>query len=447
MQLPGVQSRGTAGGRAVVGVLRILIGAVILALLINTWLVEGLLVSVIVSSGSMAPALLGPHRQWRCAGCGREFVCGLESLPARWASAVCPNCRMENDVERGIDRPGDRVLIDRSAFLWRSPRRWEPVALRCPGEPATLCVKRIAGLPGETIEIQEGDLVVDGEIAKKSSAEQRGMTVSVYDVSDNNSRWQPNSSDHWQLTDGRFVHPGQPERPRNMNKRPRPPRPIDWLMYHHKRVASGEKTSAVAVTDESPYDQNESREVADVTDLALRCVLRADGAGAVLSQVNSRADEFTLRIDVALGEGELLHNGASVALIAAGYYPFRNFAEIELMVTDHRAQATLDGRLLVAHDYQPADSTAPPKNRLAVAGNVPATIGVQIAEVEIRELEVLRDVYYTPGPNSVVQSKVHLGPDEYFVLGDNSSHAVDSRLWSAGAGVRRAKLVGRVLTW
>jgi signal peptidase I len=140
--------------------IRVLISLAVIGLLVNTWCVQGLFAPVIVASESMAPALLGPHRQWQCAACAQEFVSNTESLATLESPGVCPNCGALNDAQRGIDRRGDRVFIDRAAFLWRAPRRGEVVVFHSPDDPNALCVKRIAGLPGETVEIEDGDVLV-----------------------------------------------------------------------------------------------------------------------------------------------------------------------------------------------------------------------------------------------------------------------------------------------
>ena len=56
---------------------------------------------------------------------------------------TCPNCGFvmaAGQARRAI--PGDRVLMDRTAFWFRGPRRWEVVALRPPTEVHGLVVKR-----------------------------------------------------------------------------------------------------------------------------------------------------------------------------------------------------------------------------------------------------------------------------------------------------------------
>jgi signal peptidase I len=64
-------------------------------------------------------------------------------------------------------RPGDTILVNRLAYLCSGPSRWEVVAFRpveaeAPKSQAASIVKRVVGLPGETVEIRDGDLLVDG---------------------------------------------------------------------------------------------------------------------------------------------------------------------------------------------------------------------------------------------------------------------------------------------
>jgi signal peptidase I len=59
--------------------------------------------------------------------------------------------------------PGQRLIVDRTAFCLAVPKRWQIVVFRCPEDASTYCVKRIVGLPGETVEIRGGRLWIDGQ--------------------------------------------------------------------------------------------------------------------------------------------------------------------------------------------------------------------------------------------------------------------------------------------
>lgn len=57
---------------------------------------------------------------------------------------------------------GDVLLIESLTFRFRSPRRFEVVVIRDPAEPGRLDVKRIVGLPGETVEASNQRMLIDG---------------------------------------------------------------------------------------------------------------------------------------------------------------------------------------------------------------------------------------------------------------------------------------------
>src|SRR5271157_5211227 len=65
----------------------------------------------VVPTGSMAPTLMGHHRELTCPNCGFVFVIGVdeEGHPPR---PVCPNCG-KNDLDRltAVECNGDRVLV------------------------------------------------------------------------------------------------------------------------------------------------------------------------------------------------------------------------------------------------------------------------------------------------------------------------------------------------
>jgi signal peptidase I len=95
---------------------------------------------------------------------------------------------------------GDRLLVDKNVYDLRRPRRWEMVVFRCPnprpsefGKPY---VKRLVGMPGETITIADGDVYANGVLLRKDLAEVRETLVPVFDMAFAprpggwNERWQ-----------------------------------------------------------------------------------------------------------------------------------------------------------------------------------------------------------------------------------------------------------------
>jgi signal peptidase I len=143
------------------------VGLFVTALVIQTWLAMGLIVPVTVAGSSMAPTLVGPHQIYRCDACGDEFSIGLDQL-AIDAAADCPQCgRRSAAAVAPAVRRGQRLIIDRTAYLFRAPRRWEVIVFRSPESLGELVVKRVVGLPGETVSLVDGNVWINGRIVRK----------------------------------------------------------------------------------------------------------------------------------------------------------------------------------------------------------------------------------------------------------------------------------------
>jgi signal peptidase I len=67
-------------------------------------------------------------------------------------------------------------------------------------------------------------------------------------------------------------------------------------------------------------------------------------------------------------------------------------------------------------------------------------------QANLRHFRLYRDVHYgQQGSNAVRGKSVHLGMDQYFMLGDNSPNSEDSRFWPDAGRVEAACLVGPVI--
>ena len=72
-------------------------------------------------------------------------------------NADVPTGSMENTI-----MPGDRLIGNRLAFLKDTPERGDVVIFHYPDDEEELYVKRVIGLPGETVEIKDGKVYIDG---------------------------------------------------------------------------------------------------------------------------------------------------------------------------------------------------------------------------------------------------------------------------------------------
>ncbi|MBI2113250.1 MAG: signal peptidase I [Candidatus Wildermuthbacteria bacterium] len=58
---------------------------------------------------------------------------------------------------------GDYLIVDELSYRFRDPSRGEVVVLRFPGNPSQNYIKRIIGLPGETVEVKDGKVFITRE--------------------------------------------------------------------------------------------------------------------------------------------------------------------------------------------------------------------------------------------------------------------------------------------
>jgi len=165
--------------------------AFLLAFLFRTFEAE----AFVIPTGSMAPTLYGRHKESECSVCNNRIVVGasqevvsesgLLSANARVQAAICPNCGFQND--QVFDAPafnGDRILVNKYPYEFGEPDRWDVFVFKYPTEPQTNYIKRLVGLPNETLRIRHGNLYqVDNSaerILRKSPSKQRSLQIPVY---------------------------------------------------------------------------------------------------------------------------------------------------------------------------------------------------------------------------------------------------------------------------
>ena len=227
-------------------------------LIFRTFAAEGYL----ISTGSMAPCLLGYHRQVTCPTCSHQFARGMSLAEAEGSSSIastasasvgdphgisgtaCPNCGRTGLTINSLPKnEGDQLLVNKHAFMLRNPHRWEVIVFRNPSDPLEAYVKRAVGLPGEMIEIKGGEVFANGVQQRKTLTAQIGTRILVDEHSHQpdpeNVDWEPRWSaeadeSQWTETTEGFTFGGTA-----------PNTPLDWLEFRHWVVAGGSHESQV----------------------------------------------------------------------------------------------------------------------------------------------------------------------------------------------------------
>lgn len=420
-----------------------------------------------VPTGSMAPALIGNHREAFCTRCGAPVVVGEPAAgarPADFARCRCPNCGAPADLSEADTITGDRLLVDKTAFLARPPRRWEVAVFRCPVDDTKPYVKRVAGLPGELIQISDGDVYADGELVRKSLSDLREVLVPVLDMNSPprpdgwGTRWlvepvpapptlpavgrpDPQPADAAVLADTALVldaanrSEGVGLTYRHWNLDRRCEEPVGYALGYNGGPAGGRSEFAAGTPA--------CRDFVLTFDLEV-----VAGAGSFACRLGDGADWVSADLPVGNAADspgvQVAHDGGARPVTGPGRrLDIGKTYRVEFAFADRRASLAIDGEEVVPPLDLPADP--PGRSRRRPLGR-PAQLGARGVTATVRNLRLDRDIHYLPGSRGVTAAW-RLGPGEYFLLGDNTANSQDSREWQAGGdprpGVPEADFVGK----
>jgi signal peptidase I len=384
-----------------------------------------------------------------CADCRFPFRCDAEHVPAD-NRVVCPNCGFQvNDLADARLAAGERVLIDSWPYGLRQPRRHEIVAGRDPLAAGELVVKRVAALPGEQLEIREGDLFANGQIVRKTPAQLRQVRVLVHDndyqpekSSGLPARWETRSSPPgWRAVSATLHH-----EPQGIV---RGGDGFNRLEYRHWRCVAGpgDRTKGSPILDNDSYNQAESRELNVVRDVHLSCDLSLREPGRVALFVRANAKQFAAFVDPQRREVTLESLDADLRGTMLDREPLaidlaRTAVTVEFGLCDRQMLLAIDGRTTFLHAID--DSENEPLPATAIANQLEIWAGSS-ARVEIMHLRVWRDVYYLD-PTTLARpwrADAPLAAGQFALLGDNGPVSIDSRHWPQ-TGISRASIMGRV---
>lgn len=484
------------------------IALVILVVLFRTFLAGGYM----IETGSMAPCLLGFHKWARCPDCQYRFAVDGTSGTA---PAICPNCgRLGISLEELLLNDGDHLLVSRTAFDFADPQRWNVIVFSNPDRPRQAYVKRLAGLPGESLQIRHGDLFINGEIQPKDYATQKGMRILVHDHSLQPRGDDPNWERRWNIEPARA---GWSERGGRFLFAPiadsaapatAATAELEWVSYRHWIRSGGAHRTSVQLSDwpaalppsalfdtELSYrDDSRTLICRGVMSGDLRARLEREAASASFRQSlktlfeashiapirdaygynHSGHSEAANEIrDLMFSARVALRGGTGLFVVALtdGNHSYRcefDTATQEIRLKDEQRKDHLrlaelpaslaegalveislwDGQILVAVDGRLpfAPHTEPAPRRRGPTPWQPVRFAAQGLRAEVGNVQLFRDVYYTTTSGDRAQSRpLTLGPDEYFVLGDNSPISKDSRSWAAGMVLHRDLFIGKPL--
>ena len=447
----------------VAGTFEWLITAFVLAFVFRAFVMEAFR----IPTGSMADTLKGAHFSLRCPQCGCKYEHGYvpqmygfpqDTIPpgdVQLPQTRCPSCGYYRNADRfSITKMpvanGDRILVLKCVYQFLEPRRWDVVVFKNPLNPGENYIKRLIGLPGETIEIMDGDVYINGQIARKPDAVQDELWMLVYD-----NDFQPVNTDLRAFNGQRWESPfdfGQSKWTINQDSPTQlfldsPAEQINTLTYG--KLSANDFRTCYAYNDVRMLGR-----MPQCSDLMVRFYSQVHGPqGSIGAGLSKYGTDYKAWVDFT-GKMTIVKDsdGQKSVLAEAEIGPLLpdKLTLFKFASVDHELILQF-GNTRISHDIgrlpqaMGTDRSSPPRAEIFGSG-----------KVTLSHLAVFRDIHYTGElPNSarparaIEGSPFTLNPDEFFVLGDNSPNSEDGRWWdqpdvaSRGFSPPRAGVVPR----
>jgi signal peptidase I len=426
---------------------------VLLAFLLWSLEAEGF----VIPTGSMAPTLMGRHKEITCPECGYVYTVNADretepdrngrGVDPRIAWGTCENCRYETAVADAPSFSGDRIYVMKQGvslpFLeWAGRvqlRRWDVAVFKLPEEPEVRYIKRLVGMPDEVLRIQGGDVWVrprtgDGPFERplRPLEHQQAMQVMVYDDRHRPSslsqdpawrRWSSVGPTGWTEPDPGTFEP----RPSGLGAATDWDSDSGWAELRYRHLVPGpEQWAAIRrggapgtvrpslITDFSSYNTDvatgdrrtpegaarswlQPHWVGDLT-ISMRLDVRRP-VGRLRLDLIREGQSHRCEIDLATGEARLFRNESSLGPAALTRISRPGSYQLTFSNVDGRLTLWVDGDLPFGEgvSYPSGPRPGPP----TAADLEPVRIAARQAEIAVAELVLKRDVYYTLEPSQV----------------------------------------------
>ncbi|MDD5065253.1 MAG: signal peptidase I [Phycisphaerae bacterium] len=443
------QEQETSRGSEITNTLEWLVTAFILAFLVRAFIME----AYRIPTGSMADTLKGDHFRLCCQQCGYKYDCGSDIekyRQGREAAATgtvklpisrCPSCGHYDTGGRPISiSNGDRILVLKCIYQFFEPKQWDVIVFKNPLNPTENYIKRLIGRPGETVEIIDGDIYIDGEISRKPAKVQEELWMPVYDNDYQPARPGENSfnSHAWQqpfrnIAESKWVvDKSNP----TVFQLAGPAGEISTLNYDTS-IGNDFRTTYA-------YDSvGDYKNMPYCSDLMVRFYAQSAGKqGGVGATVSKYQTIYKAWVDLggemvigkvsATGEETILEK-KTIDASAMNKPTLVEFANV-----DHQLIFQFGNDKLVYDLDRSAEDAGEMKRDIQPQVNIFGS-----GTLALSHIAIFRDIHYTAkrgasgleGGRAIAGTPFTLSEGEFFVLGDNSPNSEDGRWWNkAGIG-------------
>jgi signal peptidase I len=326
----------------------------------------------------------------------------------------------------GSTSEGESVLVLYGSF---APQRFDCVVVQREGDPVPL-VKRVVGLPKESVQLAGGDLLIDGKRLPADAP--RPPPILVYDsrLPSGDGAFEPAHGKEaiWTESAGGFRVDARAI-----------PLDSDEGLEHMRRPLTDEYLAP---------DGTLVRGSNDVNDAVVECeILLEQSGGRLLFELAEQGDVFRFALEpksstLATASIARLRRGLADEVLATKDVALEtgSWTRVRCSNVDNGLAFEIDGAAPICCGY--AENVFEENDRFKEGRTFGSRVrfGGQAGAFSFRALRVLRDLYYTGRGTHGTSAPEDLGPDEYFVLGDNSATSRDSREWGP---IHGSWIVGR----
>jgi len=327
---------------------------------------------------------------------------------------------------------GDRILVLKCIYQFLEPKRWDVIVFKNPLDPTINYIKRLVGRPGETVEIIDGDIYINGQISRKPSKVQNELWMPVYD-----NDYQP-------------VRPEEPAFNRHPWQQPFDIENSEWTVPENNPTkfrldSPAEQINTMSYDSSIGNDFRATYAYDDVggfeympycSDLMVRFYVDPTESygriGIALSKYQTAYSAWVDSTgDMVIAETskgqETILDSKLIEPPAANKPTLVKFANVDhqliFQVGDQKLTHDL-GRL--PEDAGPRKTDIQPQMKIFGSG-----------KLTLSHIAIFRDIHYTAKElRTGSPFEFKLEKDEFFVLGDNSPNSADSRMWAKkGIGI------------
>ncbi len=454
--------------------------AFILAFVFRAYVVE----AFVIPTGSMAPTLLGEHYRAECDQCGYQFKINYNTKSRdNWnRGADCPMCHNDIDMAKNArPLPGDRILVHKYIYTLSEPRRWDVVVFKAPHIPDTNFIKRLVGLPNESLRLLDGNVYTQPEgqsnwnIARKSDSPKVQRAV-----------WQPIYHSQYIPRDGGALK-GPGERSAvNRWSTPWIVKSGNWDVqnrrsYQYQGGDPGQITfdfrpgSHFSLPGVYPYNQYDRAAFSDdIEDIRLAVALQPETDNSSISlSTQTRLTNETQTVTATINaDGTLTlsaddpETGQPVELMSRKLAALKigQSTPIEFWAVDQELSIWINGRRELRYLYADDLTSEQLINRPRPLRMPSISINMSGGPATLHRVELDRDLYYASNNNqtlargglardargNVLASRIRpmrIHDNEFFCIGDNNPLSDDGRYWSPGSIKNNSENVSPSALW